>query len=169
MSEQLTIRIGVVGGEKVGKRSLVEDYICKYFNGRKLGDSKEEETNDPDKYSATIVTNVGPIIVEITVIRDIKKHGITPHDAFMIVSDVTDRDMHTIYVKWYTDLTYCLGHRLFIVNCFNKTDISTVPTYIFESSAPAFDISAKTTSGINDTLTYILRNMTEKENLLICM
>ena len=169
MSEQLTIQIGVVGGEKVGKRTLVEDYICKYFNGIKMNELNGSKEESPDKYRATITTNTGTIIVEITVIRDIKKQGVTPHDAFMIVSDVTDRNMHTIYVKWYTDLTYCLGHRVFIVNCFNKTDISTVPTYIFESSAPAFDISAKTTSGIYDTLTYILKQTTKKENLLICM
>ena len=184
MSERLHIRIGIVGGKQVGKRSLAEEYMCKYFNGYKSNESNEtnesnesnesnekkpKEVDAQDEYRSTIVTNVGPIMVEITVIRDIKKNGVTDHDAFIIVSDVTDEKMHTMYTKWHNDLTYCLGHRVLIINCFNKTDVSSVPTYIFESSAPAFDISTKTTSGIYDMLTYILRRVTKKENLLICM
>ena len=160
--EQIRVRIGIVGGKQVGKKSLVEEYICKYFNGTK-------ESSESDKYKASIVTNVGTISTELSVIRDVKNSDLNGHDAFIIVSDVSDSNMHTIYIKWHSDLTYCLGHRIFIINCFNKTDISNVPTYVFESSAPAFDISVKTTSGINNMLTFVLRKITKRDNLLIFM
>lgn len=161
MSEQFHINIGIVGGVHVGKKALVEEYICKYFNG-----TKEDGT---ERYMATIMTNVGRVSLKASIIRDVKSHNLKGYDAFIIVSDVSDKKMHTTYIKWHSDLTYHLGHRTLIINCFNKTDISSVPTYVFESPSPTFDISVKTTSGIDDMLTYILRRVTKKENLLICM
>lgn len=165
MSEPLRASLCIVGGKQVGKRALVEDYICKYFNGHKTSDDGAKL----DEYTATIMTNAGPISLEVTVMRDIKDNTVKKYDTFIIVSDVTDHNMHTMYIKWHSDLTYCFGYKVFIVNCFNKTDIHSVPTYVFESSAPAFDISAKTTSGINDMLTCILRTALNQERLLICM
>ena len=161
------IYIGVVGGTQVGKKSLVEDYICKYFNGRKI-------KSDPlaNEYIATIVTNVGPVKVLMTIINDVKSVTIEllkGVDCFIIVSDVSDSNMHTLFKTMCTELIHHLGNTISIINCFNKTDITCVDTYIFDSSAPTFDISVKTTSGINDMLTYILRSVLKKERLLICM
>jgi GTPase SAR1 family protein len=157
----LRLRVGIVGGQQVGKRTLVEKYICEYFNGRKT---------EGGTYEATIVTNMGPVALTMTVIRDSSREALSiKNDVYIIVSDVSDKNMHKLYSKWHTDLTYLFGHRTFIVNCFNKTDITVVPTYVFESSAPAFDVSAKTTSGINEMLTHILRTVFDKERLIICM
>ena len=157
----LQLRVGVVGGRQVGKRKLVEEYICKYFNGHKTEDGT---------YEATIVTNMGTVALTATIIRDSSREALSiKNDVYIIVSDVSDKNMHKLYSKWHTDLTYLFGHRTFIVNCFNKTDITVVPTYVFESSAPAFDVSAKTTSGINEMLTHILRTVFDKERIVICM
>jgi GTPase SAR1 family protein len=159
--------IGVVGGTQVGKKSLVENHICKYFNGRKI-------TSDhlASEYIATIVTNIGPVKVNISIINDVKSvstDSLKDIDCFIIVSDVSDSNMHKLFKTMCTELIHHLGNNISIINCFNKTDITCVDTYIFDSSAPTFDISVKTTSGINDMLAYILRSVLKKERLLICM
>jgi len=164
MCEQLCV--GIIGSPRVGKTSLVKDYICKYFNGRKI------ESDDHHKYVATITTNVGPVKVTMSIIKDIKSASIDllkGIDCFIIVSDVSDSNMHELFTNQCTELTYCLGNKILIINCFNKIDITKVDTYIFDSSVPTFDISVKTTSGINAMLTYILRCVLKMDRLLICM
>ena len=159
------LHVGIIGGAQVGKKSLAEDYMCKYFNGNKI-------ENSCDEYTATIGTTTGPVKVHMSIIHDIKgssTESLKDIDCFIIVSDVSDSNMHILFKTQCDDLTYCLGNKILIINCFNKTDITWAGTYIFDSSAPTFDISVKTTSGINDMLTYILRRVLKMDRLLICM
>ncbi len=160
------LHVGIIGGAQVGKKSLVEDYMCKYFNGLKI------ENDNYHKYIATIGTTIGPVKATMSIIDDIKGTSIESLkdiDCFIIVSDVSDSNMHILFKTQCDELTYCLGVNTLIINCFNKTDITVGDTYIFDSSVPTFDISVKTTSGINAMLTYMLRRVLQKGRLLICM
>lgn len=158
-------RVSVIGSAQVGKRTFVEGHMCKYFKG-----SNEK---NPLEYVMRVCTNKG--VIELTMFcingtKDVPKALIRSCNGHIIMSDVTDENMHTLFKKRYIDLIDCLGvnTRSPIVNFFNKTDITNQPTYIFDSSVPSFDISAKTTSGINEALTYVLRKVFEEPNLLIC-
>jgi hypothetical protein len=158
-------RISVIGSAQVGKKTLVEGHMCKYFKGQSASSTE---------YVMRVCTNKG--VVELTMftaqnVKDVSKELIRGCDGHIIMSDVTDGNMHTLFKKRYIDLIDCLdsNKRATIVNFFNKTDVTNQTTYIFDSSVPSFDISAKTTSGINDALTYVLRKVFEEPNLLICM
>ena len=167
MSIQLKARVSVIGAPRVGKKTLAEGYVCKYFKGvRTEGDLGE--------YTCSIYTNKGAVELTMFTARDVKN---VPEELMracgghIIMSDVTDENMHTLFKKRYIDLIDCLGvnTRAVIVNFFNKTDVTHIPTYIFDSSVPSFDISAKTTSGINDAITDVLRRVLNEPNLLICV
>jgi hypothetical protein len=164
---QLKACVSVIGAPQVGKKTLVEGHMRKYFKG-------ELVEGDLGKHTFHIYTNKG--LIELTMfivqnVKDVPKERMKECDGHIIMSDVTDENMHTLFKKRYIDLIDCLGTntRKTIVNFFNKTDVTYVPTYIFDSSVPSFDISAKTTSGINDALTSVLRRVFNEQNLLICM
>lgn len=164
---QLKVRISVIGAPQAGKKTLVEGHMCKYFKG-------ELVEGDLGEHAFSIYTNKG--LIELTMfivqnVKDVPKERMKECDGHIIMSDVTDETMHTLFKKRYVDLIDCLGAntRKTIVNFFNKTDVTNIPTYIFDSSVPTFDISAKTTSGINDAITSVLRGVLNEPNLLICM
>lgn len=167
-NEQLKTRLVFVGAPKVGKRMLVENFICKYFNGRKVEDKTGE-------YVAKMITNVGAVELSISIMTNFDDVNASfeldkrENSCYIIVSDVSDKNMHVLFKKWYDDITQCLGEgcNLFMVNCFNKTDIHNIPTYIFDSSVPTFDVSARTTSGIDNMLTFILRRLLKRDDTLI--
>jgi len=163
--KELKARISVIGSAQVGKKTLVEGHMCKYFKGQSAISSE---------YVMRVCTNKGPVELTMFCIngaKDVSESLVKGCDGHIIMSDVTDENMHTLFKKRYIDLIDCLGlnNRTTIVNFFNKIDVTNQTTYIFDSSVPSFDISAKTTSGINDALTYVLRKMFEEPNLLICM
>lgn len=163
--KQLKARVSVIGAPQVGKKTFVEGYMCKYFKGLDAGSNE---------YVMNISTNKG--LIELTMFctngaKDVSDSLVKGCNGHIIMSDVTDENMHTLFKKRYIELIDCLGlnNRVPIVNFFNKTDVTNRATYIFDSSVPSFDISSKTTSGINDALTYVLRRSLGEPNLLICM
>lgn len=162
------VYIALVGDKDVGKTSLATDFICKYFNGNKL---EEDATNE--RYISTIKTNMGTVEMNIITSNDFKQletiESLKEIDCYIIMSDVSNENMRAFFKKWYTEIVYNNGYNSFIINCFNKIDISDRPTYIFDSTLPTFDISVRTTSGIINMLNYVLRDILKKENLLICM
>jgi hypothetical protein len=163
-STPLKARVSVLGAPHVGKKTLVEGYMCKYFKG----------STGPTEYVMHICTNKGPVELTMFCMRDIKdvpEEFILRCDGHIMMSDVTDENMHTLFKKRYIDLIDCIGvaNRVPIINFFNKIDVTNRSTYIFDSSVPSFDISAKTTSGVNDALTCVLRRIFCEPNLLICM
>ena len=167
MSTTLKARVSVIGAPQVGKKTLVEGHMCKYFKGTST-------EFDLGEHTFSVYTNKGPVELTMFIaqnVKDVSKERVKACDGHIIVSDVTDENMHTLFKKRYIDLIDCLGvnTRATIINFFNKTDVTHVPTYIFDSSVPSFDISAKTTSGINDALTVVLRRVFNEPNLLICM
>jgi len=164
MSAQQKARISVIGAAQVGKKTFVEGYMCKYFKGQMV-------STDPPEYVMQVSTNKGPIELTMFCINSVKDVSVKGCDGHIIMSDVTDENMHTLFKKRYIELIDCLGlnNRTPIVNFFNKTDVTNQVTYIFDSSVPSFDISSKTTSGINEALTIFLRRVLDEPNLLICM
>lgn len=165
MSAQQKARVSVIGAAQVGKTTFLEGHMCKYFKGQACVSSETPE------YVMQVSTNKGPIELTMFEARDIKDVSVKGCDGHIIMSDVTDENMHTLFKKRYIELIDCLGlnNRTPIVNFFNKTDVTNQPTYIFDSSVPSFDISSKTTSGINEALTIFLRRVLDEPNLLICM
>jgi len=164
MSMQQKARVSVIGAAQVGKKTFVEGHMCKYFKGQSVA-------TEPPEYVMHVSTNKGPIELTMFCINSVKDVSVKGCDGHIIMSDVTDENMHTLFKKRYIELIDCLGlnNRTPIVNFFNKTDITNQPTYIFDSSVPSFDVSSKTTSGINEALTIFLRRVLDEPNLLICM
>ena len=168
MSAQQKARVSVIGAAQVGKTTFLEGHMCKYFKGQACVSSETPE------YVMHVSTNKGPIeltMFETRDIKDVPEELIKGCNGHIIMSDVTDENMHTLFKKRYIELIDCIGlkTRAPIVNFFNKTDITNQVTYIFDSSVPSFDISSKTTSGINEALTIFLRRVLDDPNLLICM
>jgi GTPase SAR1 family protein len=155
--QNLDIKIGIVGDKGVGKQSLMDNFLLKYFE------------TDLEK-NIIINTNCGQIKLRMSFASDhadASKLRANDIDCAIIMSDVSNKHLTKSVEGWYNALIKEMGNKLVIINCFNKIDIKDVDTYVFDTSLPSFDVSTKTNVGIIEMLLFILRLFSKKQNLLV--
>ena len=163
MEIEKIFKLAIVGNAGVGKKTLLNN-CYKQFNFQEK--AKDDKFSGNTEYLAILETNIGKVFLKIIIFNEICNIP-ADIDCIIIMSDATDPNMAVKFKELYERITRIFGYNLKIINCFNKTDVKDIDTYIFDTALPSFDISAKNNKGANNMLIFALKIMTQSKEIYL--
>ncbi|KAH7825245.1 Rab21b [Monocercomonoides exilis] len=167
----MAYRVVFLGEGRVGKTSLIMKYVKNVFT------DKQESTTEAQNFRQNVKVDdvVVPLDIWDTAGQE-RYHSLGPiyyRDAkgAILVYDITDIDSFVKVKKWVKELHAMVGTNIAIAICGNKidrerekvVDLSEAEAYASSVGAVHFTTSAKSGKGVQETFTYVAREIKKKD------